>query len=237
MNGHVDQDVGTTERLLYWGSGSAPSWRVLAMLREKNLDFQSRMIEFDTGTPSLTDGHRAHRLCAACIHGYWKRLAFDRALMPDETGEHKSENIMALNPRGQVPILKDGDAVLTESLAVLLYLEQQYAKPSLMPEPVTPRVLQLALESNNLHQQLLSVLLTKAEDPTFSQVPTKLKQELKLWEDHLGSGRYLCGDDFTLADIAVGPLLLSLERQKAAFERFPKLAAYIGVLKKQIVPA
>ena len=71
----------------------------------------------------------------------------------------------------------------------------------------------------------------QADDPAFIHVPAKLKQELTFWESYLCGGEYLCGDAFTLADVAVGPLLLSLERQGATFGGFPGLAAYIGVLK------
>lgn len=35
-----------TERVLYWGSGSPPCWRVMALLTEKQLDYQSKQISF-----------------------------------------------------------------------------------------------------------------------------------------------------------------------------------------------
>lgn len=56
-------------------------------------------------------------------------------------GEHKSEEILALNPRGQVPTFKDGDAVVNESLAILLYLEDAYPEKSLMPKDKKHRAL------------------------------------------------------------------------------------------------
>ena len=40
---------------------------------------------------------------------------------------------MAINPRGQVPSFKDGDAVVNESVAAVLYLESQYSEPQLLP--------------------------------------------------------------------------------------------------------
>ena len=44
--------------------------------------------------------------------------------------EQKSPHMLAMNPRGRVPTLKDGDYVVFESLAVLYYLERKYpAKP------------------------------------------------------------------------------------------------------------
>ena len=39
--------------------------------------------------------------------------------------EHKAPHMLALNPRGRVPVLKDGDYVVFESLAILYYLDLQ----------------------------------------------------------------------------------------------------------------
>ena len=46
---------------------------------------------------------------------------------------HKSPEIMALNPRGQVPTFNDNGIIVNESLAILLYLEEAYPSPTLMP--------------------------------------------------------------------------------------------------------
>src|SRR6266550_3741938 len=43
--------------------------------------------------------------------------------------EHKSPQMLALNPRGRVPVLKDGDYVCFESLAILYYLDLKYPQP------------------------------------------------------------------------------------------------------------
>ncbi len=42
-----------TERKLYWGSGSTPAWRVLIALKEKGLDFDSKLVEFSKGDTSF----------------------------------------------------------------------------------------------------------------------------------------------------------------------------------------
>ena len=50
--------------------------------------------------------------------------------------------MLALNPRGQVPVLKDGDVVISESLATLEYLDEAYPDPSLVPKGASPQVRQ-----------------------------------------------------------------------------------------------
>ena len=47
--------------------------------------------------------------------------------------EHKGPEIMAVNPRGQVPTLLDGNIVICESVAALFYLEDAYPEHKLLP--------------------------------------------------------------------------------------------------------
>jgi glutathione S-transferase len=49
------------------------------------------------------------------------------------SGAHKQPEILALNPMGKLPILTDGDAVVTESAAIALYLADRYAYGKLSP--------------------------------------------------------------------------------------------------------
>ena len=55
-----------------------------------------------------------------------KGLAYNSHLLQLAMQEHKSPHMLALNPRGRVPVLKDGDYVVFESLAILYYLERKY---------------------------------------------------------------------------------------------------------------
>ncbi|KAK9788278.1 hypothetical protein WJX73_002453 [Symbiochloris irregularis] len=187
--------MASANRILFWGSGSAPAWRVQVLLKEKKLDFTSKQVEFSKNG-------------------------------------HKSEEIIKLNPRGQVPTFKDGETVVNESIAALLYLEKAYPKPSFLPEKTAPEVLQRTLESNNLQLQLVKVLTTKEDDPAYSEVVTKLKTEFGYWEQYLSKSKFLAGDELTLADIAAGPFFLVYERQGATFKDYPKVAAYIANLKQ-----
>ena len=74
---------------LYWGSGSAFSWRVLLALEHKRLPYESQLLHFDKQEP-------------------------------------QSPQMLKMNPRGRVPVLKDNDYVVFESVAVLYYLDQKY---------------------------------------------------------------------------------------------------------------
>jgi len=55
-----------------------------------------------------------------------KRLPFESQLLHFDKQEQQSPQMLKMNPRGQVPVLKDGDYVVFESVAILYYLETKY---------------------------------------------------------------------------------------------------------------
>jgi glutathione S-transferase len=59
----------------------------------------------------------------------YKRLPYTSHLLQFSKQEHKSPQMLHLNPRGRVPVLKDGDYVCFESLAILYYLDLKYPAP------------------------------------------------------------------------------------------------------------
>src|SRR6267154_1216768 len=64
----------------------------------------------------------------------YKRLAYISRVLDLSKLEHQSPDMLALNPRGRVPVLKDGGYVCSESLAILIYLDRKYPQVSLFGE-------------------------------------------------------------------------------------------------------
>jgi glutathione S-transferase len=58
-----------------------------------------------------------------------KKIPYESQLLHFDKQEHQSPQMLKLNPRGRVPVLKDGDYVVFESVAVLYYLERKYPDP------------------------------------------------------------------------------------------------------------
>ena len=68
----------------------------------------------------------AWRVLLALEH---KGLPYTAHLLQFSKQEHKSPHLLQMNPRGRVPVLKDGEYVCFESLAILYYLDRKYPDP------------------------------------------------------------------------------------------------------------
>ena len=108
----------SSSRVLYWGSGSPPCWRVLSALAYKGVPYDEKVLNFGKSTQSLSSTHKRR----------------SRSLE-----EHKSDEVLALNPRGELPVFKDGDAVVNESGATLIFLESQYPEKPMLPTDVVAK--------------------------------------------------------------------------------------------------
>ena len=194
----------TSNITCYWGSGGAPSWRVLLCLAEKELDAKLHCLSL---------GKK----------------------------EHKSDLILSLNPRGQVPTFVDGDALVHESLAAIIYLELQYPNKGIQLLPANAALMALVLqrvhEVNNLYSKCMDIVLYHwKRKPHYTQdvLVEKNKQfveELLLWEGYCDD--YLVSKTFTLADVSFFPVIAFLERLGLNFDEFPALHAYYNHLVKR----
>uniref|UniRef100_A0A3P9J5P7 Glutathione S-transferase rho n=1 Tax=Oryzias latipes TaxID=8090 RepID=A0A3P9J5P7_ORYLA len=194
---------------LLWGSGSCPCWRAMIALEEKNLQ------------------------------GYnHKLLSFDKM-------EHKSQQVLDINPRGQLPTFKHGDTVVNESYAICLYLESHFKSQGnqLIPDGPEEQALmfQRMFEGLTFYEKLGSVIYYDWYVPEGERHDSALKRnkdglvvELGLWEGYLskqGSGSFLAGKSFSLADVVVFPTVAFLFRFGLSAGRYPKLAEYYALLK------
>ncbi|XP_036433834.1 glutathione S-transferase rho [Colossoma macropomum] len=175
------------------------------------------------------------------LHGYKsKLLSFDKK-------EHKGPEVLALNPRGQVPTFKHGDIVVNESVAACLYLESRFKSQGsqLMPDSVTEQalVLQRTFESSSMQQRMYEAVfydffVPEGERHESAQKRHKeaLSTELKLWESYLqklDKGSYLAGKSFSMADVVCFPYIAFLVRFGLNTERYPRLGEYYELVKER----
>jgi len=152
---------------------------------------------------------------------------------PIDTAEFRQ-----LNPNVLVPVLQDGDFVLWESNSICRYLVRKNGHPTLLGGDLQQmaKVEQWmdwqACELNPAWRYAFMALVRQHPDFTdraaIAQSAQQWQQKLQILDAALAqTGAYICGDDFTLADIVLG---LSLNRwlQTPLSDRLelPHLAAY-----------
>ncbi|PVV27717.1 MAG: glutathione S-transferase, partial [gamma proteobacterium symbiont of Ctena orbiculata] len=80
-------------------------------------------------------------------------LEYERIDIDLIKGESLTDEFKQINPRGQVPVLMDGDLIIWDSMAILIYLARRYAASSWLPTdpPAEAQVMQwLAVSENEL---------------------------------------------------------------------------------------
>ncbi|XP_078607001.1 glutathione S-transferase A-like [Branchiostoma floridae x Branchiostoma japonicum] len=167
-------------------------------------------------------------------------------LISFDNKEHKSDEVLKINPRGQAPAFKHGNVIVNESLAICLYLENTFKAQGtkLLPDDPAQQglVLQRAVESQNIREKAAFGVLsyffrTKPEDRTEAMLEEKKKtchEELQVWEGYLaklGDGSHIAGKNFSLADVCAFPFIATLVRMGFNMSRYPHLAKYYDLVK------
>ncbi|XP_051811638.1 glutathione S-transferase A-like [Acanthochromis polyacanthus] len=168
---------------------------------------------------------------------------YNQKLLSFEKKEHKSQEVLDMNPRGQIPTFKCGKHILNESCAACLFLENQYKSQGtkLIPDFPDAQALmyQRMFEAVTLHQKIADLVVYKyfvpegeRHDSAVQRKIEALTAELKLWEGYLKiTDCCLAGQEFTLADVLFFPLIAFLFHFGLSSERYPALAKYYNSLK------
>mmetsp|Transcript_23308 Transcript_23308/g.28720 ORF Transcript_23308/g.28720 Transcript_23308/m.28720 type:complete len:239 (+) Transcript_23308:64-780(+) len=179
-----------------------------------------------------------------------KRIPYRSKLISFEEGDLKTPEMLALNPRGMVPIFVDGDIVMYESLAIVTYLEtvENESVVSLMPKQrrLAAKALVRMHEANNASAHVGEVVYylrrTKPEDVNETYLNSKreaMYSEISLWERYFDSGdEFLAGSSISVADVSFFPTLAYIVRLGFDLSRFPRLNMYyIRMCKRPAVQA
>lgn len=187
------------------------------------------------------------------LHGYWRssasyrvRIALNLKGLAYETipvhlikdgGEQHTPAFRDKNPMEQVPVLEvphaGGTVLLTQSVAIVEYLDEVHPAPRLLPQdPVARARVRAAVETVNSGIQPLHNLPVMAEIKRLGGEDTAwarrvIERGLAALEKLHGDvgGRFLVGDTLTLADVFLVPQLYGARRFKADLGPTPKLAA------------
>ncbi len=143
-----------------------------------------------------------------------------------EISEQQGEDYLLINPQGRVPFFIDGDVRLSQSPAILEYLEEKYPQSTLLPQTLRERC---------AVRQLSNIIACDVQPLNNISVLSRLKdrhharqEEIEDWYSHWirrgflafekllnsapESGRYCVGDRPTLADVFLIPQVWNAKR-------------------------
>lgn len=158
---------------------------------------------------------------------------------------NKPEDINTMNPYGQVPVLVERDLTLYESNIINEYIDERFPHPQLMPpDPVQRARVRLMLL--NFEREMFAhvqVLETRSDklDKLKEKARNAIRDQLTQVSVVFTKNKYMLGDDFSMVDVAVAPLLwrlnhygIELPKQAAPImkyaERLFQRPAYIEAL-------
>lgn len=166
---------------------------------------------------------------------------YELALVDRNADEHKSARYLKLNPSGLIPVLIDGDLVLTESAAICLHLADRHADANLVPPVGSNQRAHLykwlLYLSNTLQAELISYFYPEriggtAADIVAANAEARIGKMLDLIEHHLAyeGGPWMLGAQYSIVDV----YLLMLARWTRGFAHpargRPALAKFLAAM-------
>lgn len=121
--------------------------------------------------------------------------------------EQKSPRMLAMNPRGQVPVLCDDGYVVFESLAVLYYLDRRYPSPPIFGQDAQEAgvIMRVINEFQAYTEAGLLDIIHHAGDGPPTDAMHRIAAEARTIESRLARGDWIVGDAVSAADIAIYP--------------------------------
>jgi glutathione S-transferase len=179
----------------------------------------------------------------------FKRLRYESHLLDLSKQEHKSAEMLKLNPRGRVPVLKDDDFVCFESLAILGYLDRKYPEHPLFGVTaaetggILRRICEFQVYVEDHLNKIIAAIFFGALEARLDEVNKSLEvviAEAHVIEYRLTQARWLATDECSAADLMIFPSIKILQRALARREadelqtpfeplepNFPAIAAWL----------
>ncbi|XP_015273837.1 PREDICTED: maleylacetoacetate isomerase isoform X2 [Gekko japonicus] len=159
-----------------------------------------------------------------------KGIAYDQAPvnLVKDGGQQLSPEFFSVNPMRQVPALKIDGVTLSQSLAIIEYLEETRPNPRILPQDpkkrAQVRIISDVIASGIQPLQNLSIL-QQVGDKKLEWAQLCISGGFKALEQILQetSGRYCVGDEVSMADLCLVPQVYNAERYKVDLAPYPTL--------------
>lgn len=161
-------------------------------------------------------------------------------------GEHLRDPFLTLNPNALVPVLEDGDFVLTESSSILKYLADKLGSPAYPKELRQRARVNEAMDwfNTNFYREYGYHLLYPQLFPHHKRPTDEINRATVEWgktqsekclgvlDRHMiGSSKYLCGDEITIADYFGACLLSAGDHVRVNYGKFPSVKRWLDSIR------
>lgn len=159
-------------------------------------------------------------------------LDYERITIDSTAGETQTPEFKRINPRGQIPVLVDGETVIWDSMAILVYLARRYGDERWLPTDALgeARVMQwLAVSENELLYGLARARVTVRFNKPFDleQCHRDAKPGLEALDNQLAGQDWLAVGHPTIADIACYPYVSLAEEGRVSLEPYPAVRDWL----------
>jgi glutathione S-transferase len=163
--------------------------------------------------------------------------------------EHRRPEFLALNPAGKLPVLVDGDFILTESVAIVLYLAEKYPEKGFLPTELRARAelnRWLLFTATELEQPLWRIArhtsVYPPEKRLTAEIPIARQDFLDMaavLEKHMDGRQFLAGDKVTVADFVaaytldMATVVPSRANEVQLLDNLPRLRGFMDRMYKR----
>jgi glutathione S-transferase len=164
---------------------------------------------------------------------------FEFVTVDPTKGELQSPEFLAVNPAGKLPALVDGELVLTESVAIVLYLAEKYPERGLLPRGLAERAevyRWLFFCATELEQPIWRIarhtVIYPPEKRLAAEIPIARQDFLDMaavLEQHMSGREFLVGESLTVADFVAAYTLdmATVQQGQRLLDDLPRLRAYL----------
>ena len=129
---------------------------------------------------------------------------------------NKPEDIAVMNPYNRLPVLVERDLILYESNIINEYIDERFPHPQLMPgDPVDRARVRLFLLNFEkelfVHVSSLESRATKGNEKVLEKARSHIRDRLTQLAPVFLKNKYMLGDNFSMLDVAIAPLLWRLD--------------------------
>jgi maleylacetoacetate isomerase len=191
--------------------------------------------------------HRSTASFRARIAINLKGIPYESVSLGIREGEHRLPSFRALNPQGLIPALEDEGTILSQSLAIIEYLEERYPHPPLLPSSAVDRArvrsmaLAVACDMHPLNNLRVLEFLRGPLGVDAEQVETvwyahwiaegfaALEEEARRWS---ADGHHMYGATVTLADVCIVPQMYNAVKFRCDLAPYPTLRGICAYLEQ-----